>query len=83
MIVLASRNGRIGLPAAMEAMASGGSAVDAVEAGTRVVERNRSVVGTPGTRRIVPFQSEAERIDLIVADGTARICPMGFELAAE
>ena len=40
MIVLASRNGRIGLPAAMEAMAGGGSAVDAVEAGTRVVERN-------------------------------------------
>ena len=29
MIVLASRNGRIGLPAAVEAMSQGGSAVDA------------------------------------------------------
>ncbi len=40
MIVLASRNGRIGLPAAVEVMSQGDSAVDAVEAGTRVVERN-------------------------------------------
>ena len=39
MIVLASRNGRIGLPAAIEVMAQGGSAIDAVEAELRQVRK--------------------------------------------
>ena len=60
MIVLASRNGRIGLPAAIEALSRGGSAIDAVEAGSRVVDKgdigpahghaagSRAVVDWPG-----------------------------------
>ena len=37
-IVVASANGRIGLPAAVEILAAGGSATDAIIAATRVVE---------------------------------------------
>ncbi len=40
MIVVASANGKIGLPAAMEILKAGGSALDAVEAATRIVEAN-------------------------------------------
>jgi beta-aspartyl-peptidase (threonine type) len=40
MIVVASANGRIGIEAAVDVLKSGGSAVDAVEAGTRLVEAN-------------------------------------------
>ena len=39
-IVVASANGKIGLPAAIDVLRSGGSAVDAVIAGTRLVEAN-------------------------------------------
>lgn len=40
MIVVSSINGKIGLPAALEVLERGGSALDAVEAGTHLVERN-------------------------------------------
>lgn len=40
MIVVASANGRIGIQAAMDVLKAGGSAIDAVEAGTRLVEDN-------------------------------------------
>ncbi|HLJ57634.1 MAG TPA: N(4)-(beta-N-acetylglucosaminyl)-L-asparaginase [Chthonomonadaceae bacterium] len=41
MIVVASENGRVGIGAAMDALRRGGSALDAVEAGCRLVEANR------------------------------------------
>src|SRR5215211_5949240 len=50
MVVVASANGRVGIDAAMAVLRRGGSALDAVEAGTRLVEDNvedRSV-GTGG-----------------------------------
>jgi beta-aspartyl-peptidase (threonine type) len=40
MIVVASTNGRIGIQAAVDVLKSGGSAIDAVEVGTRLVEAN-------------------------------------------
>ncbi|MCA9973862.1 MAG: N(4)-(beta-N-acetylglucosaminyl)-L-asparaginase [Anaerolineales bacterium] len=40
MILLASSNGRIGMAAAMDVLRAGGSALDAVEAGIRLVEAN-------------------------------------------
>ena len=40
MIVVASANGRVGIVEAMEVLRRGGSALDAVEAGTRLVEDN-------------------------------------------
>ncbi len=40
MIVVASANGQVGIGAAMEVLRAGGSAVDAVEAATRLVEAN-------------------------------------------
>lgn len=39
-IVIASSNGKIGLPAAVDVLRSGGSALDATIAGTRIVEAN-------------------------------------------
>jgi beta-aspartyl-peptidase (threonine type) len=39
-IVIASANGRIGLPAAIDVLRNGGSALDAAIAGTRMVEAN-------------------------------------------
>ncbi len=38
MIIVASSNGKIGMPAAMHVLRQGGTAVDAVEAGIRLVE---------------------------------------------
>ncbi len=40
MLVIASENGGVGLPAAMEVLRQGGSALDAVEVGIRYVESN-------------------------------------------
>jgi beta-aspartyl-peptidase (threonine type) len=40
MIVVASANGHVGIQAAVDVLKSGGSAVDAVEIGTRLVEAN-------------------------------------------
>jgi len=68
MIVLASRNGRIGLPAALETMSQGGNAVDAVEAGARVVERNPEdpTVGLGG----LPNVLGEVRLDASIMDGS-------------
>lgn len=68
MIVLASRNGRIGLRAAMDTMTSGGTAVDAVEAGSRVVERNPQdpTVGLGG----LPNVLGEVRLDAAIMDGS-------------
>jgi len=67
LIVLASRNGRIGLAAAVDVMARGGSAVDGVEAGTRVVERNSDdpTVGLGGLPNILG----EVRLDAAIMDG--------------
>ena len=40
MIVVASANGQVGIQAAIDVLKSGGSAIDAVEAGIRLVEEN-------------------------------------------
>ena len=40
MIIVSSINGKIGIPRAMAVLRQGETAVDAVEAGTREVERN-------------------------------------------
>ena len=40
MIIVASSNGRVGISAAMEVLRNSGSAIDAVEAGIRLVESN-------------------------------------------
>src|SRR4051794_24519046 len=40
MLVVASANGKVGIHAAMEVLRAGGSALDAVEAGIRLVEDN-------------------------------------------
>lgn len=40
MIVVASENGRVGIQAAVDILKAGGSAIDAVEAGIRLVEDN-------------------------------------------
>ena len=40
MIVVASANGRVGIQASIDVLKSGGSAIDAVEAGIRLVEEN-------------------------------------------
>src|SRR5581483_3066403 len=40
MLVIASTNGRVGIKEAVEVLRRGGSALDAVEAGIRPVERN-------------------------------------------
>ena len=67
MIVVSSRNGDVGLPAAMEALKAGGSALDAVEAGTRVVERNArdQTVGLGG----LPNVLGEVRVDAQIMDG--------------
>ena len=40
MIIIASHNGDVGIDAAMQILKNGGSAMDAVEAGFRLVEAN-------------------------------------------
>ncbi len=67
MIVVSSINGKLGLPAAMKVMKEGGTAVDAVEAGTRLVELNpkdRSV-GLGG----LPNVLGEVRLDAAIMDG--------------
>ena len=43
MIVVASANGRVGIERAMAVLGDGGSALDAVEAGTRLAEAMRDL----------------------------------------
>ena len=66
-IIIASHNGRIGLPAAMEILRSGGSAVDAVVKGCELVEANPDdhTVGYSGLPNLL---GEVE-LDASVMDG--------------
>jgi beta-aspartyl-peptidase (threonine type) len=68
MIIIASSNGDIGLPAAWEILASGGTALDAVEAATRIVEDNPAdhSVGYGGYPNLL---GEVE-LDASIMDGT-------------
>jgi len=70
MIVVASANGAVGMDAAWDVLAAGGSAVDAVEAGTRLVEANPDdhTVGYSGYPNLV---GEVE-LDASIMEGTTR-----------
>ena len=70
MIVIASANGSVGMAAAMAALRAGGSALDAVEAGTKVVELNTEdhSVGVGGYPNLL---GEVE-LDASVMEGTTR-----------
>lgn len=67
MLVVASANGRVGIKAAMEVLRAGGSALDAVEAGCRLVEDNPDdhTVGTGGIPNLL---GEVE-LDASIMDG--------------
>lgn len=67
MIVVASSNGRVGIQAAMDVLRRGGSALDAVEVGTRLVEDNPEdhSVGTGGLPNLL---GEVE-LDASIMDG--------------
>ena len=69
MIIIASSNGDIGLPAAWDILQSGGSALDAVEAATRLVEDNPEdhSVGYSGYPNLL---GEVE-LDASIMDGTS------------
>ncbi len=68
MIILASSNGRVGIAAGWEILAAGGSALDAVEAATRLVEDNPDdhTVGYGGYPNLL---GEVE-LDASIMDGT-------------
>ena len=67
MIVLSSINGKVGIRAALEVLQGDGSALDAVEAGTREVERNIAdhSVGLGG----LPNLPGEVRLDAAIMDG--------------
>ncbi len=67
MIVVASANGRVGIVEAMEVLRRGGSALDAVETGTRLVEDNLEdhTVGHAGLPNLL---GEVE-LDASIMDG--------------
>lgn len=71
-IVVASSNGRVGIAAAMAVLRRGGSALDAVEAGTRLVEDNPEdhTVGTGGLPNLL---GEVE-LDASIMDGRTLAC---------
>lgn len=70
MIVIASANGNVGMEAAMNVLRGGGSALDAVEAGTRVVELNCDdhTVGVGGYPNVL---GEVE-LDASIMEGATR-----------
>jgi len=70
MIVIASANGSVGMAAAMDALRAGGSALDAVEARTKVVELNADdhSVGVGGYPNLL---GDVE-LDASVMEGTTR-----------
>ena len=70
MIVIASANGSIGMSAALEMLRAGGSALDAVEAGTKQVELNTDdhSVGVGGYPNLL---GEVE-LDASLMEGTTR-----------
>ncbi|NLS79758.1 MAG: asparaginase, partial [Chloroflexi bacterium] len=55
MLLVASMNGRVGISVAMEVLRRGGSALDAVETGIRLVEANADdhSVGVGGTPNLL------------------------------
>jgi beta-aspartyl-peptidase (threonine type) len=67
MLVVASANGKVGIKAAMDVLRAGGSALDAVEVGCRVVEDNPQdhTVGTGGLPNLL---GEVE-LDASIMDG--------------
>ncbi len=69
-VVVASKNGAVGMDAASEVLASGGSALDAVELGCRLVESNLDdhTVGLGGLPNLL---GEVE-LDAAVMDGRTR-----------
>jgi beta-aspartyl-peptidase (threonine type) len=67
MIVVASSNGKVGISAAMEVLRKGGSAIDAVEAGIRLVESNPED-NTVGLGGIPNLLGEVE-LDASIMDG--------------
>jgi beta-aspartyl-peptidase (threonine type) len=67
MIVVASSNGKVGISAAMEVLRNGGSAIDAVEAGIRLVESNPED-NTVGLGGIPNLLGEVE-LDASIMDG--------------
>ena len=70
MIIIASANGSVGMDAAIAVLRTGGSALDAVEAGTKVVELNPDdhSVGVGGYPNVV---GEVE-LDASIMEGTTR-----------
>ncbi len=68
MIIVGSINGKIGVPRAMAVLRQGGTAVDAVEAGSREVERNPAdhSVGLGGLPNILG----ETRLDALIMDGS-------------
>jgi L-asparaginase / beta-aspartyl-peptidase len=70
VILVASTNGDVGMDAAWEILAAGGSALDAVEAGTRLVEDNADdhTVGYSGYPNLL---GQVE-LDASIMDGTTR-----------
>jgi beta-aspartyl-peptidase (threonine type) len=68
MIIIASSNGKIGMNAAWQVLENGGSSLDAVEAGTRLVESNPKdhSVGYSGYPNLL---GEVE-LDASIMDGT-------------
>ncbi|TDQ00530.1 isoaspartyl peptidase/L-asparaginase [Labedaea rhizosphaerae] len=68
--VVASRNGELGIGAAIEVLRRGGSALDAVEAGTRLVEASEAdtSVGRGGLPNVL---GEVE-LDASIMDGSTR-----------
>lgn len=69
-VVVASANGAIGIPVAREILEAGGSALDAVEAATKVVEDDPSdhTVGTGGFPNLIGVVE----LDASIVDGTTR-----------
>jgi beta-aspartyl-peptidase (threonine type) len=67
MIVVASSNGKVGISAAMAVLRNGGSAIDAVEAGIRLVESNPQD-DTVGLGGIPNLLGEVE-LDASIMDG--------------
>ena len=67
MIVVASSNGKVGISAAMAVLRNGGSAIDAVEAGIRLVESNPQddTVGLGG----IPNLLGQVELDASIMDG--------------
>src|ERR1700730_2335299 len=68
LMIVSSVNGKIGMTRAMAVLKQGGAAVDAVEAGTREVERNAAdqSVGLGGLPNILG----EVRLDALIMDGS-------------